>query len=415
MLSPFGALRFAALGLAALGAIFGCTAENGPSLTVPADAADIDRLLQSAVDTGVARGLVAVVVDRQGIVYIGAFGERDAANGLPMETDTVFRLMSLTKPVVSVGAMMLYEEGAFDLDEPIAAYLPAESDRHVIASFDMSDGTYTTVEPDTPVTIRQIFTHTSGAGYDFSSAEFARLRATTGEDPGQFPLLYHPGTRWNYSVSTDRLGELIEALSGQSLVEFLNARIFTPLGMEDTFYAVPAEKAGRVATTHQRQDDGSLLENPNPADLVSPPLGRTGLFSTGPDYARFVEMLLNDGQGPSVRILEPGTVPLMRENHIGDLRVVTQTGSDPALSSPFPINPGVDFFGLGFQIAAPERDGMRSPGSFSWSGLYNTHFWADPNRGLAGLLFVQILPFYDERTMSLFEDFEALVNQSFAP
>lgn len=403
------------LGFTVLGAPFGCTAEDGPALTVPADAAGIDRLLQSSVETGVARGVVAAVVDRQGIVYIGAFGARDAAGDLPMETDTIFRMMSLTKPVVSVAAMMLHEEDGFDLDEPIAAYLPAEADRHVIASFDMSDGTYTTTEPASPVTIRQIFTHTSGAGYDFSSAELSRLRAVTGEDPGQFPLLDHPGTRWIYSVSTDRLGELIEALSGENLADFLDARIFTPLGMEDTFYAVPPEKAGRVATTHQRLNDGSLLENPNPEDLLSPPLGRTGLFSTGPDYARFVEMLLNDGAGPSARILERGTVPLMTENHIGDLRVVTQTGADPALSSPFPINPGVDYFGLGFQIAVPGPAGMRSPGSFSWSGLYNTHFWADPNRGVAGLLFVQILPFYDEQVMSLFGDFETLVNQSFAP
>ena len=126
-------------------------------------------------------------------------------------------------------------------------------------------------------------------------------------------------------------------------------------------------------------------------------------------------MLLNDGQGPAARILERGTVPFMTQNHIGDLRVVTQTGEDPALASAFPINPGVDFFGLGFQIAVPELEGLRSPGSFSWSGLYNTHFWADPDRGLAGLLFVQILPFYDERIMALFGDFELLVNQSFAP
>lgn len=390
-----------------------CTVEDPPASTVPFDAIDIDRLLESAVDRGVAPGLVAAVVDRQGVVYIGAFGERDVAAGLPMETDTIFRMMSLTKPIVSVAAMMLHEEGAFELDDPISMYLPAETDRHVMTAFNMSDATFDTEEPTTPVTIRQVFTHTSGAGYDFSSPELARLAEVTGEDAGTFPLLYQPGTRWNYSVSTDRLGELVEAVSGESLFDFLHARIFSPLGMDDTFYVVPAEKRTRVATSHQRQPDGQLLETPNPAELASPERGRTGLFSTAPDYARFVEMLLNRGMGRRERLLEPETVELMTRNHIGDLTVVAQIGSDPALSSPFPINPGVDHFGLGFQIAVPDVDGLRSPGSFSWSGLHNTHFWADPDRGLAGILFVQLLPFYDERVMDLFEDFERLVNQSF--
>jgi CubicO group peptidase (beta-lactamase class C family) len=391
-----------------------CVGEEIPTSTVPLDAADIDRLLQAAVDRGVARGLVAAVVDREGVVYVAAFGEGDAANHRPMETDSIFRMMSMTKPIVSVAAMMLYEDGAFELDDAIADYLPSEADRHVIDSFNLDDGTYTTTAPESPVTLRQVFTHTSGAGYDFSSPELARLREVTGEDPGRFPLIYQPGTRWNYSVSTDRLGELIEVVTGQPLPGFLETRIFAPLGMEDTFYAVPAGKAARVVTTHQREADGSPSEVPNPAELQSPPRGRTGLFSTALDYARFLEMLLNDGQGPEARILDPDTVALMTRNHIDGLTVVAQIGSDPAVSSPFPINSGLDHFGLGFQIAVPEVGDLRFPGSYSWSGLYNTHFWVDPTRGLAGILLVQLLPFYDDQVMALFGDFEILVNQSFA-
>ncbi len=386
--------------------------------TTGPDPGAIDTRLQAAVDDGVVLGLVAMVTDRDGVVYSGAFGFQDVASGLAMRQDSIFRMMSMTKPLASVAAMMLYDEGAFGLDDPIADYLPYEETRAIVESIETdSEGILSmrmqTLE--TPVTIRQVFTHTSGAGYDFSSELLTRLREATGEDPFGFPLLYQPGTRWNYSVSTDRLGELVEKLTGTAFDEFLRTRIFEPLDMTDSFHAVPAGKLARVATTHQRGADGVLAEAPNPPVLEGPPLGRTGLYSTAPDYIRFLRMLLNDGRGPNGPLLAPETVESMRRNHIGDLTVVTQTGVDPQVARPFPINAGADKFGLGFQIAVSDNgnEALRSPGSYSWSGLYNTHFWVDPGRGLAGVLLIQLLPFYDPQVMELYEDFEVLVNRDF--
>lgn len=388
-----------------------------PTTTAP-DSGAIDTRLQSAVDDGVVRGLVAMVTDQDGVVYSGAFGFEDVALGEAMRTDSIFRMMSMTKPIASVAAMMLHDDGAFGLDDPIEDYLFREETRAIVESFDADSEGVVSMRMqalETPVTIRQVFTHTSGAGYDFSSVLLTRLREATGEDPGGFPLLYQPGTRWNYSVSTDRLGELVETLSGTAFDEFLRTRIFEPLNMTDSFYAVPAGKLDRAVTTHQRGADGLLAETPNPVVLEGPPRGRTGLYSTAPDYIRFLQMLLNDGQGPGGPLLAPGTVESMRGNHIGDLTVVTQAGVDPAVSRPFPINAGADKFGLGFQIAVSDNGNadLRSPGSYSWSGLYNTHFWVDPERELAGVLLMQLLPFYDEQVMALYEDFEVLVNRNF--
>lgn len=386
---------------------------DAPPLVETPAPATIDALLQGAVDTGAVPGIVAAVVDAESTLYTGAFGLQSVETRRPMEPDSIFRMMSMTKPVASVAAMMLYEEGAFGLDDPIADYVPAEASRHVISAFDMEQGTYELVPPDSLVTIRQALTHTSGAGYDFSSPELARLRDVTGDDPGQFPLLYQPGLRWNYSVSTDRLSDMVEAISGTNFATFVRMRIFEPLGMEDTFWSVPPPKIDRVVTTHERQDDGSLVETANPDVLEGPARGRSGLFSTAPDYARFLQMLLRNGEGPTGRLLAPETVALMRENHIGDLTVVTQVGVDPRLSRPFPVNAGVDTFGLGFQIAERALPGMRAEGSYSWSGLYNTHFWVDPARGIAGILLTQLLPFYDDRVMALYADYEAHVNEVF--
>ncbi len=386
--------------------------------TTGPDTGALDTRLQAAVDDGVVRGLVAMVTDGDGVVYSGAFGFQDVASGVAMRQDTIFRMMSMTKPIASVAAMILHDEGAFGLDDPIADYLPNEESRAMVESLETGSEGILSIGMqylETPVTIRQVFTHTSGAGYDFSSELLTRLREATGEDPGGFPLLYQPGTRWNYSVSTDRLGELVENLTGTAFDEFLHTRIFEPLNMTDSFHAVPADKLHRVATTHQRGAEGALVEIPNPATLAGPPLGRSGLYSTAPDYIRFLQMLLNDGRSPNGPLLAPETVESMRQNHIGDLTVVTQTGVDPAVARPFPINAGADQFGLGFQIAVSNNgnEDLRSPGSYSWSGLYNTHFWVDPGRGLAGVLLIQLLPFYDEQVMELYEDFEVLANQNF--
>lgn len=414
---PFRGRSPAALVLALL--LAACTSAREPaeSPDPPSTPAAIDALLETAVAAGVAPAIVAMVADPDGVLYRSAVGMQDVGRGIPIAEDSIFRMMSMTKPIASVAAMMLYEDGVFELDDPITEYLPDEADRQVLIGLTVNrTGAVPALRPpSSPVTIRQIFTHTSGAGYDFSNPVLAELREATGEDPGGFPLLFDPGVRWNYSVSTDRLGELVEASAGIAFDEFLRTRVFDPLGMADTFYVVPADKVDRVATTHQREADGSLTETPNPAAIGGPPRGRTGLYSTAGDYIRFLQMLLNAGAGRAGRLLAPESVELMRENHIGDLTVVTQYGVDPTLSRPFPMNAGVDKFGLGFQIAVGNGGNadLRSPGSYSWSGLYNTHFWVDPQRRLAGVLLTQLLPFYDERVMALYRDFEELANRTF--
>ena len=225
-----------------------------------------------------------------------------------------------------------------------------------------------------------MLTHTSGLGYGFSNTTLAAL---VGGDPGasvtRFPLLHDPGTRWTYGESTRVLGTLVEEVSGQSLDEFLAERIFVPLGMSDTFYNVPAQKAGRVVTVHRTTPEG-LVEAPNDAEITSPDNGDGGLSSTAADYAKFIQLFLNNGRAPNgMRLLSETTVELMGENHIGGVFVEQQPAALPALTEPFPLGAGRDKFGLGFQITAPHNERFaRSAGSMSWAGIFNTEFWIDP-------------------------------------
>ena len=261
-----------------------------------------------------------------------------------------------------------------------------------------------------------MLTHTSGLGYSFSNETLAAL---VGPEPGasvtRFPLLHDPGTRWTYGESTRVLGTLVEEVSGQGLEEFLAERIFVPLGMSDTFYTVPAPKAGRVATVHRRTPEG-LVEAPNPAEITAPANGDGGLHSTAADYAKFIQLFLNNGRAPNgMRLLSEATVALMGENHIGAIFVERQPAAIPALSEPFPLGAGRDKFGLGFQITGPHNEPFaRSPGSMSWAGIFNTEFWIDPARGVGGVLLMQYLPFYDAAAIETLQGFERRVYEGLA-
>ena len=247
--------------------LLGYTARSAglPTLNV-SGAAAIDRMFQAAVDKGEIPGVVAAVTNKDQILYLKAFGKQDVARGVPMSKDTVFRIASMTKPVTSVGIMMLYEQGKLRLDDPAGNYLPAYKGREVIATFNEKDATYTTRPAKGEMTIRHLLTHTSGLSYPFTSPTVLAIQTKTGKDPKELPLLFDPGTKWNYSPATAVLGDIVEKLSGQSIEEWDQARIFRPLGMVDTTYAPAPEKAARLATIHQREATG-LVENPNPAQI----------------------------------------------------------------------------------------------------------------------------------------------------
>lgn len=382
---------------------------------LPTSAA-IDSYLATTLSDTRIPGLVALVTDADRILYTGAFGRQDVANDIPMATDSIFRIASMTKPVTSVAVMMLVQEGDVGLDDPVSDYLPAFEDEKVIENFNPADKSYTTRPAAGPMTIRHLLTHTSGLGYAFSNHTLAAL---VGSEPGasvtRFPLLHDPGARWTYGESTRVLGTLVEEVSGQPLEDFLSERIFVPLGMSDTFYNVPAQKVGRVVTVHRAKADG-FVETPNGPQVTSPANGDGGLSSTAADYAKFIRMFLNNGRAPSgMRLLSEATVELMGENHIGAVFVELQPGAVPALSEPFPVGAGRDKFGLGFQITAPHDEPFaRSTGSMAWAGIYNTEFWIDPGRGIGGVLLMQYLPFYHAAAIATLQGFERRVYEGLA-
>jgi len=350
------------------------------------------------------------------VLYHAAFGYRDSANGLDMRRDTVMRIASMTKPITSVAVMMLVEEGRLQLDEPLSVYLPSYRDIGVVTEIDETSGTFRTRPPESAVTIRQMLSHTAGFGYPFCNPTLTLLQELTGKEPEEFPLLHDPGIRWTYSIGTRVLGRVVETISGAPLDAFVSHRVFEPLKMRDTFWAVPPGKHDRVATWHQRSGR-RLSEVPNPDVLDNPAVGDSGLYSTALDYCKFLQMLLGGGIGPESRLLDTESVRAMTSNQIGSLVVQNQPGTDPLRSNAFPSGAGRDKFGLGVQIAVwgdADRD-LRGPGSFSWSGLYNTHFWVDPSRSLIGILLQQVLPFYDAGCTRLLHDFEILVNQTVRP
>jgi CubicO group peptidase (beta-lactamase class C family) len=378
--------------------------------------ADIDTYLTGVVRDTRIPGIVALVVDADRVLYTGAFGRQNVAGGVPMTEDSIFRIASMTKPVTSVAVMMLVQEGDVALDDPVSDYLPAFEDARVIENFNPADKTYATRPASGPMTIRHLLTHTSGLGYAFSNETLAAL---VGAEPGasvtRFPLLHDPGARWTYGESTRVLGTLVEEVSGQALDEFLSERIFMPLGMGDTFYTVPAPKTARVVTVHRTTPEG-LVETPNPAEITAPVYGDGGLHSTAADYAKFIQLFLNDGRAPNgTRLLSEATVALMGDNHIGAVFVEQQPAALPALSEPFPLGAGRDKFGLGFQITGAHTDAFaRSPGSMSWAGIFNTEFWIDPARGIGGVLLMQYLPFYDAAAIETLQGFERRVYEGLA-
>ncbi len=349
-----------------------------------------------------------MIANRDKTLYAGAFGQRDSS-GFPVQLDNIFQIMSMTKAVTTVSALQLVEQGKVDLDQPVARHLPQFERVQVLEAFD-SGGKPTLRAPATAPTLRHLLTHTSGLCYDTWDEAMFRYTSTNAESPAvPSPLMFDPGKRWQYGRGLDWTGRLVEAISGMTLEEYFQQKIFQPLQMQDTSYILPTLKFERLVSNYQREQNGDLQQDdrkpPAPPKSFS---GGGGLFSTASDYVRFMQMILNHGLGPNnARILNARTVDSMKVNQIGALTAGKMKTFRPNLSSDVDMQPGhTEKWGLGFLINTTPYAGGRSAGSLAWAGLYNTFYWIDPKRDLCAVILMQFLPFVDSEAVGLLNDFE---------
>ncbi len=377
----------------------------------------IDPVMQSVVDQGGFAGLSVMIARRGQIIFSAQYGHRDKESGLAMTDDTIFRIYSMTKPIVSTALMILFEEGRFRLTDPVAKYIPAFGATKVLAG----DGSL--VEPLRPMFVRDLLTHTSGLTYDFMQDspvselyrdarlmnDPSRSLETLIADLAQLPLAFQPGARWHYSLGIDVAAYLVEVLSGQPLGQFLEDRMFAPLGMTDTAFGVPAANLDRLAAMYglpdlfakgqtfgalfeawtngfnQRSDVSDTYPTDAPEVFVR---GGIGLYSTIGDYMRFAQMLLNDGELDGTRVLGRKTLSLMHSNHLPAALLPYEIGGAP--------NPGFGF-GLGSRVVmnVAETGGPGSVGEYGWAGAAKTYYWVDPQEDLVGLFMTQYMVGFD--------------------
>ena len=368
-------------------------------------------------------GALALVMRDGKVLYRKSFGVDNMLTQSPLRTDAIVRIASQTKAITSIGLMLLYDEGKFQLDDPISKYLPTFKNPKVLATFNAKDTTYTTVPANSEVTIRQLFTHTSGISYPVIGSKEARaiyakahipsgigtpsgLLAKSMDALGPLPLMHQPGERFTYGLSVDVLGRLIEVLSGQPLDQYLRTRLFEPLGMKDTWFYLPADKTARLVELYtENAAHQSVPMEPRDGMFPNYPKasggtyfsGGAGLSSTIGDYARFLQMLLNNGSYNGRPLLKPATVALITQNQMGN------------------VSQGGNKFGLGFSIVTAQTakaPGL-SEGSYEWGGIFGTTYWVDPKEKLVALIYTQKYPNTNGR--DLVDKFKTAVYQSFVP
>lgn len=388
--------------------ILNSCARNVPDKTpgvVDADAIlRIDSTLSGFVDSGFVAGTSALIYENGREVYFNSFGFADREAEVPMARNTVVQIYSMTKPVTGVALMKLYEEGAFQLDDPVSEYLTEFSDLKVFEGED-ADGTPILAEPKRELTIRDLTRHTSGfandisrpyvgplleeanpMNYEHSLAEFA-------EKLGSLPLVFHPGEEWYYGPSVDVQAYLVERISGRSFADYVREHILNPLEMSDTRYYVPEEDRNRLAASYNTSGEGTLNRIPDEEALAFNtnrwPLtpGGWGYTSTLDDYMKFTQMLVNEGELNGVRILDPETIRLMATNHLSE-----DVSERLWLPTKGQVGFGIDFAVRLRPPASPEEN-QGTVGEFFWDGAASTLFWVDPAHELTAVFFVQKFPF----------------------
>lgn len=360
----------------------------------------LDATLKSYVDKDQLAGQVVMVLRRGRIAYSSANGMQDIAAGIPMREDTMFRIASQTKAIVSAGIMILQERGALNISDNLERYIPEWGALQVAVAND--DGSYELVPARRSITLRNLLTHTGGMSYGsgpaadkwaeagFQGWYFADRDEPVGETIARMaslPLDEHPGERWIYGYNTDILGAVIEKASGMDLNSFLKQEIFEPLGMNDTHFYLPEEKRGRLATVYRPRAGGGIEARPETNGMQSQGMydngprvsfsGGAGLLSTANDYAKFLQMTLNGGELNGERILSRKTIELMTTNHLGDIPFRDGTG-----------------FGLGFSVVTDlgARGSLGSAGEYGWGGAYHSTYWVDPQEELVVVYLTQIIP-----------------------
>lgn len=376
--------------------------------------ADLNTVLTNAVANGDVPGIVAGFTTAAGTTHLAAAGLRDTASGAAMQEDTLFWIASMTKAITSVAAMQLVERGALDLDAPASEHLPALAAPKVLTGFD--DAGQPILRPAaSPISARHLLTHTAGYGYDTWNPEVAQANQVLGlarrlvsdAELAATPLLFDPGTRWNYSIGTDVLGRVVEGANGRRLADIFAADICGPLGMHETgFQITPAQKQ-RVAAVHRRANGGFSAHGPAAVgDGQGYAGGGGGLVSSVPDYLAFLRAFLNGG----APVLRPETAAEMCRNQIGTLRAGALRSVMPTLSFDADFFPGKPAgWGLGFLINHETSAAGRSRGGLCWAGLGNTYYWIDPTRGVAGVVATQMLPFADPRVVQTLFAYEKAV------
>ena len=366
----------------------------------------VNSWAQALVDTGKLAGVTTMVARRGRTVHLHSTGLANKETGLAMAPDTIVRIYSMTKPLTSVAVMMLYEQGLFQLDDPVCRFLPCFTTMRVAAGGQR--GKIDTVPAARPITIRDLLTHTSGLTYGFMQStlvdalyrdegiDFQSAECTLGElveRAASLPLLAQPGAEWNYSIATDVLGHLVATVAGEPFGEFLQRRVIDPLGMVDTAFHVPPQKAGRFAANYARSATGGtvLADDPATSPYLSPRAicsGGGGLVSTAGDYMRFCQFMLNRGELDGTRLLGRKTIDLMTSNHLrGDMAAMGM----PRFSESSYEGIG---FGLGFSVMLdPARAQIvGTPGEYAWGGAASTAFWIDPAEDLAVVMLTQLMP-----------------------
>lgn len=379
------------------------------------DFSSISDILQRATDAGDVPGVTVSVATLDGVVFEAGAGTRDLANKVAMTPDTLVRIASMTKAITGACAMQLVEQGKLALDAPIGRVLPELGAVQVLEGYD-AKGKPRLRPPKRPITLRHLLTHTSGHAYDTWNATIGEFRAKSGTpllatgllSSLSVPLLFDPGEKWEYSISTDWAGRAIEEVTGTRLSDYMRRNLLDPLGMPDTAFRINEEQRRRLAQLYARTAEGGL--KPLHGEVPEPEFdsGGGGLYSTAQDYAKFAQMILHRGHFNGVQVLQPATVALMSQNAMGGINATNLSTVMPRLSNNVEFVDGMKW-GLTFLINPKPLATGRSADSLAWCGLMNSYYWIDPVKKVTGVYATQIMPFCDVKSLKLFQEFEKAV------